>query len=113
MARHLITIACALGVAFATPALACVSEERSLSIDMAANPGQVLDHRLSGDDARAFMAAFNAIPPPSDYRADTVLIFSHPRYPRVRRAILMLEGCQVNAWFLDAWVVIRALGGET
>lgn len=112
--RNLTTLGCALSVAFATagPAAAeaaCTSPAEVRTNIKRQHPAAWIERRLTGEQARAFTDGFNAVPPPSHYRADEVLIFNVPAKPSHRLVQFFLDGCLAGNGLLFAPLIYRLL----
>jgi hypothetical protein len=57
------------------------------------SPGSQVRYDLVGNEAEAFLAGFNAVPPPSIYTADEILIFTTPQLPAAYWMILLQNCC--------------------
>lgn len=95
-----------------TPAVAECANPVSVAIAMLQSRVPNLQIRnITGDDARRFVATFNAIEPVSDYKADRVIVFSLPGNPTAR-ADLVLGGCIVHSEMLPAGAIDAILSGR-
>ena len=65
---------------------------------------------LTGAMAQAVIAAFNAVPPPTGYPGDTVLIFRHPASPD-RLLAIVSQGCVVIAHPISPRLLADWMGG--
>jgi len=71
-------------------------------------PGSDMRH-FAGDAAHEFMDAFNSTGVKTNFRADEVLIFSHPHF--IRKLVVMFEnGCLSNVAQLMPETLAEMLG---
>lgn len=78
----------------AANAAPCFTEEMARLQTEAQKPGTKF-RTMDGDDARAFMAAYNADPPATDIKADHLLFASNPRVAPTL-VIFFIKGCAVG-----------------
>jgi hypothetical protein len=96
----------------AAPAIAqtpqCLKREVAAPAIMQRFPGAEL-HVLLGDEAQAFLALFNAIPPATDLAADEILIAAaSPEAPDMR-LLLFEDGCLMRIGVVPRRVIAPIL----
>ncbi len=84
------------------PALACESPARVIEGLSTRFPDTSLRAHLTGRSAAAFVLRYNRVPPETAYRADEVLVFEDPNFPRFNLIELFLNGCLVGGGVLAA-----------
>lgn len=88
----------------------CVDLDAIIEGVLRAVPGSSVELRLSGEDAVRFMVGFNALPPPSGYSADEVVVFVRADAPW--RYVIVLDGGCVEAIAELSPAAVRMIAGN-
>lgn len=86
----LVVILCLCSQSYAQ---ACLTPETYQSLLEARHPSAALAYDLRGQEAKAFVDAFNSHPPPTSLAADRAQIYRHPARPDL--LVLYRGGCFV------------------
>lgn len=99
--RPMFVLAALVAAFFMSAAVqACQSPEQVTEHLLARYPETALRARLSGEAAAAFVTHYNRVPPATAHRADEVLVFRDPNFPRVDLVELFRERCLVGGGVL-------------
>ena len=104
-----LALAVAILSTLAAPAIACEVAVDKVAAIAEANPGSQI-MRLTPDQTRVVLAAYNAEPPVSDLAADTIYVLHHPRIPVVL-IVFAEKGCTVaDTTAPAAWLQLALTG---
>lgn len=93
-----------------SPAMACDVAAGKVASIVEVNPGTTVA-RMTPDQTRVVLAAYNAEPPVSDIKADMLYVLSNPRIPVVL-LVFAAEGCVVADTVAPGGWLQMALSGR-
>ena len=96
----LVAAAFVAAVFVSAPVSACNSPQRVIEALVARFPSTRLRVHLTGADAADFVLRYNRVPPVTAHRADEVLVFEDPNFPRFNLIQLFVNGCLVGGGVL-------------